>query len=145
MKHCEIYQETMESHPEDVVARNGMCGVLLALGRYDEALEKLPIGNLTTLSDWIGYHIRGMIMLKKGDLNEAVRIFERGAKDNPIPSSREYFRGALAVARLRRREFDKASELLNEVTLPVLQPVVNLLRVHAFGEMQMFPQSESRF
>src|SRR5215204_2750925 len=86
-----------------------------------------------------------MIMLKKGNLAEAIKIFEKGANEDPIPSSREYSRSALAIARLRKREFNQAYELLEKVTTPVLQPAVNLLRVHAFGELGMFPQAAAAF
>ena len=141
----QLYQETMQSHLENVVARNGLCGVLFSLGKYDEALEKLPSENLITHSDWIGYHIRGMIMLKKGNLTEAVRIFEKGEKEDPIPSSKEYFRGALAVARLRQGEFRQAGELLDKVTSPILQPAINIFRAHTFGEMKMYPQAKAAF
>ncbi len=138
----QIYQETMKSHPENVVTKTGLCGVLLALGRYEEALEKLP---KDSSGDWVSYHMRGMILLRKGDLAEAIKIFEKGEKEDPIPSSREYFRGALAIARLRQGEFKQAGELLDKVTAPLLQPAVNLFRVHAFGEMKMYSQAEAAF
>jgi tetratricopeptide (TPR) repeat protein len=127
------------------VARNGLCGVLFALGRFNEALEKLPTDNLTSLNDWIGYHIRGMIMLRKGNLAEAIRIFEKGEKEDPLPASREYFRSALAITRLRQGEFKQAGELLDRVTTPILQPAINLFRAHTFGELTMFPQAEAAF
>jgi tetratricopeptide (TPR) repeat protein len=141
----EVYEETIKSHPENVFAKTGLCGVLFALGRYNEALGKLPNDNLTTHSDWIGYHMRGMIMLRKGNLAEAIKIFEKGEREDPIPSSREYFRSALAIARLRQGAFKEAGELLDKVTAPLLQPTVNLLRVHAFGEQKMYPQAENAF
>ncbi|HEV7645408.1 MAG TPA: tetratricopeptide repeat protein, partial [Pyrinomonadaceae bacterium] len=140
-----IYEEIRRSHPEDVIARNGLVGILLVLGRYDEALDKLPKGDPATLQDWIGYHIRGMIMLKKGNLTEAVKIFEKGVNEDLIPASKEYFRSALAIARLRQGEFRRACETLDDVTTPSLQPAINILRVHAFGEQKMFQQADNAF
>lgn len=141
----EIYEATIKEFPENAVVRNGLCGVLFALKKYDEALEKLPSKELITLGDWIGYHIRGMIFLRKGNLNEAVRIFERGEREDPILSSKEYFRSALAVARLKQGNFKQAEELLEKVTAPLLQHKVNILRLHAYGELKMYPKAENAF
>jgi tetratricopeptide (TPR) repeat protein len=127
------YDAAIAEHPENVVAKRGRSCILVALHRYDEALAHLPDANPVALDDWIGYHIRGMILLRTGKIDEAVRIFEHGVKDNPLPSSKEYFRSALAVAHLRRREFVKAGHVLAEVTTPSLQPQANVLRLHSFG------------
>ena len=129
------YEAIVVAYPEDVVARNSRSCILAALRRYDEALEHLPDNNLVTLNDWIGYHIRGMILLRMSKWEEAMQVFERGVKDNPQPSSREYFKAALAIALLRRRDFNEASRLLDEVTEPLLQPQADVLRVHSFGAL----------
>jgi hypothetical protein len=87
-----------------------------------------------------------MIMLKKGNLTEAVSIFEKGAKEDPFPSSREYFRGALAIARLRQGEPKIASDLLTEKAVtPILEPAISIIRAHAFGESGLFEEAESAF
>ncbi len=127
------FDEIILEHPENSTARNGLSGVLAALGRYDEALANLPNKSPSSLDDWIGYHIRGMILLRTGKVSEAIRIFNEGVQNDPLPSSRVYFRTALAVAWLRGREFEKASQALEEIDSPLLQPVANVLRLHAFG------------
>jgi tetratricopeptide (TPR) repeat protein len=127
------YDEVVAAHPRNEVARNGRSGILVALRRYDEALEHLPSESPTTLEEWIGYHIRGMIFLRTGKIEEAFRVFQRGVSENPWPASREYFRTALAVACLRRRDFREAGRILDEVTAPLLQPQANVLRLHSFG------------
>jgi len=129
------YEETIAAHPESVVAKNSRSSILAALGRYGEALEHLPDNNLVTLTDWVGYHIRGMILLRMDRWDEAVQVFEHGAKDAPRPASREYFRTALAIALLRRRDFNNASRILDEITEPLLQPQANVLRIHSFGAL----------
>jgi len=103
------------------------------LRRYEEALQGLPHENPVTRQDWIGYHLRGMILLRTGKVDEAVRIFERGTREDPIPSSKEYFRSALALAYLRQRDFAKTLRVLDDVTAPLLQPQANVLRFHAYG------------
>jgi tetratricopeptide (TPR) repeat protein len=129
----EAYDSAIADHPEDVVARNGRSCVLVALRRYDEALQQLPDSNPSTRGDWIGYHIRGMILLRTNRVREAIRIFEQGASEDPLPSSREYFRNALAVAYLRRRDFAGAGKAVDDVKTPLLQPQANVVRLHAYG------------
>ena len=127
------YDAVLASYPYDPIARNGRCGVLIALRRYDEALGSLPDEKPITLGDWIGYHMRGMIMLRTGEVDSAIEIFEHGVKDNPIPSSREYFRSALAVACLRGGDYHKAEIALEGISTPLMQPQANVFRLHAFG------------
>jgi tetratricopeptide (TPR) repeat protein len=129
----DAYDSAIAEHPENVFAKNGRSCVLVALGRYDKALMQLPASNPSTLQDWIGYHIRGMILLRTNRVEEAIRIFEHGVRENPIPSSREYFQNGLAVACLRRRDFVKAGKVLEGVKAPLLQPQANVLRLHAYG------------
>jgi tetratricopeptide (TPR) repeat protein len=139
------YNLIIALYPEDVVARNGRSYVLAALERYAEALESLPSETPTTLQDWIGYHIRGMILLRMGNISEAIRIFEQGVQNNPWSLNNEYFRTALAIASLRNREFRKATEVLSEVTAPLLQPQANVLRLHSFGALDETEQATAAY
>jgi len=127
------FEEIQLQFPNDLVARNGRSCVLAALGRYEHALQALPDRQPLGLENWIGYHIRGMILLRMGNQSESIRIFSEGVLEDPFYSSKEFFRSALALAWLRGKEFSKASQLLDEVTSPLLQPVANVLRIHAFG------------
>ncbi|NVL91378.1 MAG: tetratricopeptide repeat protein, partial [Desulfobacterales bacterium] len=127
------YDKVIAEHPYDIVAKNGRACVLAAMEREDEALLLLPDKNIVTKEEWIGYHIRGMILLRKGELDLATQIFEEGVRDNPRPADRDYFRTALAVAHLHEREYKPASNVLDEITNPMLQIPANILRIHAFG------------
>jgi tetratricopeptide (TPR) repeat protein len=127
------YDKVFAANPNNAFIKNGRSGVLLAMRRYDEALELLPVENPIVPSDWIGFHIRGMVLLRRGNIDEAVRIFEHGVRENPIPSSREYFRNALAAACLRRGDFAGAGDALEGVKAPLLQPQANILRLHKHG------------
>ncbi len=129
------YDEIVEDYPQNVIASHGRSSVLLALHRYDEALESLPDDKLVTRSDWIGYHLRGMIWLHTGNIEGASRVFERGLEENPWKLDREYFRTALVVVKLKHRDFVGASEVLEAVTTPQLQSQANVLRLHSFGEL----------
>jgi hypothetical protein len=76
-----------------------------------------------------------MILLRQGEVEQAVRIFEDGLAHNPRPSSRDYFRTALAVARLSQREYGQAVEVLREIETATRLTPANVLRVHAFGHL----------
>ncbi len=129
------YNDIVTAHPQDSIARNGRSCVLAALRRYEEAISYLPDKVPTSHEDWIGYHIRGMILLRMGQTDEALQVFEHGAIGCPWPSSRQYFLTALGAAWLRQNEFRKASEVLEQITFPMLQPQANILRLHSFGEL----------
>lgn len=129
------FDDIVRNNPKDARAKNGRSSVLAALGRYDEALTVLPEKDLVTLDDWIGFYIRGMLMLRTGKMSEAIRIFDFGLHHNPWVPDREVFGRALALGWLRGRDFKKAARVLDEVKSPLLQPTANVLRIHAFGAL----------
>ena len=125
------YEEATKAHPENVVAKNGLANVLAAMGRWDEALACLSDALPGTAQDWIGFHLRGMILLRSGNLAAAEQIFEHGVQQDPGAASRDYYRTGLAVVRLRRRQYRSVLELLAQVSLPLFQVPANVLRTHA--------------
>ncbi|MFL6273793.1 MAG: tetratricopeptide repeat protein [Blastocatellia bacterium] len=132
------YEEIRSRFPNDMFARNGRSLILAALHRYDEALTDLPISDMVSRGDWIGFHIRGMILLKMGRIDEALNIFEQGVIGNPWTADREVFCATLGIAWMRQHNHLKAAEVLNEVKSPILQPRVDILRVHSYGENQKY-------
>ena len=130
------YEEIVVEHPEDLVAKNGRACVLAGMKRWDEALELLPEKDVVTEGEWIGYHIRGMVLMGMGDLDGAIAIFEEGVKNNPRPADKDYFRTALATARLAKREDKLVAGVLEEVYTPRLQTVSAILKMHAFGRQK---------
>jgi tetratricopeptide (TPR) repeat protein len=128
------YEAASEAHPQDVVAKNGRACLLAKVGRSREALALLPDPPITRVDDWIGYHVRGMILLRQGDVDKAIQIFNHGVSSCPLALSRDYFRTALAVARVRKREYAAAGEILAQVkTTQILS--TNLIGIHAFGAL----------
>jgi tetratricopeptide (TPR) repeat protein len=123
-------------HPEDVVVKTGRSCILAIMGDDARALVNLTEHNLATRSDWIGYHIRGMIMLRAGKLDEAISIFKKGVEDDPWVLDRDYFRTALSIAHLRRFEYIEASKTLENVMSADLQIPANILRLHSFGALK---------
>jgi tetratricopeptide (TPR) repeat protein len=142
LKTCGRLEEALAAYdaisirmPQDAFTRNGRSSVLLALRRFDEALEALPERNISTIQDWIGFHIRGMVLLRMGRLDDAVEVFKRGVTENPWGLDKEVFRAALALVRLKRRDFTEAKKMLDEVSSAQLKPQVNILRLHSCGEL----------
>lgn len=127
------YDKAIAANPADPVARNGRANVLLGLDRLDEALRKLPDARPEIREDWVGYHIRGMVLLKKGETDKAQRIFEEGVRCIPLSSDREYFQAALALVHLRCREYEAAVSSLEDIQSPVYQPAATVLRFHAYS------------
>jgi tetratricopeptide (TPR) repeat protein len=132
----EAYRTAMRDHPESVVAKNGYACLLAIVGRYDEALALLPESSPITAQDWIGYHIRGMILLGMGSIGEAIGVFEKGVRENPRVDSADYFRTALAMAQMRQKEYQAACATLAEISSLDARGPADVLRVHALGELR---------
>jgi tetratricopeptide (TPR) repeat protein len=139
------YDDIRRQHPEDVVARNGRATLLTAMGRWEDALESLPEQPSSAFNDWIGFHIRGMVHFRTNNFAEAIRIFEQGVADCPFGASRDYFRTALAVVRLRMRQFPDARQALDDMQSPVLKERANILQVHAFCGLNQFDEARALF
>ncbi len=123
----------IKAHPENVVAKHGQACVLAALRRWDDALALLPSTLPKHTNDWIGYHIRGMILLKADRIGDAIQCFESGLGACPIPRSKDYFRSALGSAYLRQNRPKAASQVLSEVQSDALKPAAFMLLTHAEG------------
>jgi len=127
------YDEIRTQYPNDEFARNGRSCVLATLGRYEEALESLPIKQPIGLEDWIGFHIRGMVLMRVKRLDDAIKIFRRGVDENPFMVSRPFFQTALATALIQQEKYDVAKMLLREIETPSLEPQVKMLYLHVAG------------
>ena len=132
------YESVCKEHPTNVIARTGRAQILFLMRRYDDALQELPARQPSTASDWIGFHIRGMILLRLGNADEAVRIFEEGMERNPFVADRDYFCTALTVAKLQQRRFDDALNVLSRIARKPARVSANVLRTHIYGELKNF-------
>jgi tetratricopeptide (TPR) repeat protein len=126
------YGVLMTRNPSKQSIRNAKAAVLTVLCHYEEALKLLPVGDPHTREEWIAQHIRGMIFLRRGKLDLALKLFEVSVARIPFASERRYFENALAVAKLRMKKFDEAVKSLGQDR----EPLTNVLRMHAFGGMQ---------
>ncbi|MGH9719502.1 MAG: tetratricopeptide repeat protein [Bryobacteraceae bacterium] len=125
------YESILENLPTDRYARTGKATVLALLSRWEEALSMSSYQLPRTVDDWVDYHLRGMIFLRKGEAQSAISILESGVRECPWHIQRSYFREALAIAKLRELEFSAAIDILDTEPAPVSQ----VLRIHAFGAL----------
>ncbi|HEY3571599.1 MAG TPA: tetratricopeptide repeat protein, partial [Thermoanaerobaculia bacterium] len=129
------YESVIAEFPGGRAAKNGYASLLALMQRWKEALAVLPEQSPTTKDDWIGYHIRGMVLLRMGKFDEAVAIFERGVAECPRPAQRAYFATALTIALLKRKSYPEAKDTLEKVRSSELEAQLNVLRFHAYGAL----------
>jgi hypothetical protein len=72
-----------------------------------------------------------MVLLRKNEIENAVRLFEEGRRTIPFASERRYFDGALSLARLQQSNFELAAHSLVNTG----GGLSNILRFHAYAGM----------
>lgn len=125
------YDEILRTWPSYESARNGKAAILVVKDRFDEALSLLPTQAPSTRNDWIAWHIRGMVLLRKNEIESAIKFFTEASLKIPFAREKRYFDGALSTAKLRQGKFEEAAEAVVES----VGGLSNVLRMHAYGGM----------
>jgi tetratricopeptide (TPR) repeat protein len=125
------YDEIIKIWPNYLTARNGKAAVLVVRGEFTEAEALLPTKAPETRSEWIAWHIRGMILLRSNELEKAIQHFREGSAKTPFARERRYFDGALSLAKMRQGQFGEAIEALKDAG----GGLANVLRLHAYAGM----------
>ena len=121
---------TLHLFPHNPIARTSCAVILMELQQYDAALAQIGPLHQVTRADWVACHVRGMILLRKGDLDKAAEVFADGTRNCPVPLSKRYFRNALAAVRLKQKDAAGALEAIAGES----GDVADVIRMHAFGE-----------
>lgn len=124
-----LYDQIISHWPGFISARHAKAAILAVRGRYDEAEELLPKHPPETRDEWIGSHVRGMIWLRRGDIQSAIDHFSKGVLAVPYARERNYFETALALAHLQCKQFARAADLVERTS----GPMANVLKLHAFA------------
>jgi tetratricopeptide (TPR) repeat protein len=124
------YDEIMQIAPTYAAAKNGKAAILVVRGEYSLALSLLPSEAPATRDDWVSWHVRGMAFVRGGEIDRGIEHLEKGRAQTPFARERRYFERALSVARMRKGEFAKALEVLQQVGGLGLS---NILRLHAYA------------
>jgi len=103
----EAYEQVIAQFPGDAVARTGYVCVLVDQKEYDRALRQIesrlgPSPIPQTQDDWIDFHIRAMIYLKKGDLVAAEQDMLFGSQHCQQPKQKAYFASGLAIVQMKQ-------------------------------------------
>jgi len=117
------YDLIIDRRPEFLSALASKASVLLAMGRLSDASKLLPGSAPCSEHDWVFYHVRGMFELRSGNLQEAIRIFRDGLNRSPYFRARNSFRTALALAEIKAKHFEEATQLLDGASEP-LQAII---------------------
>jgi tetratricopeptide (TPR) repeat protein len=128
------YEHVIEQFPENAVARTGYVCVLVDQKEYDRALRHIesrlgPSPVPQTQDDWIDFHIRAMIHLKKGDLVAAAQDMQFGSQHCQHPKSKAYFASGLAIVQMRQNAPKDALQTMTKENsfLPVPQLIRGLV------------------
>jgi tetratricopeptide (TPR) repeat protein len=127
------YRDCIRRMPKNVTGRNGLASVLMAKGQIEAALDILPDTDPASQGEWIGYHLRGVILLAKADVDHAERHFREGLNELPWVKLRPLFRASLAGVKLRQHDYAEATNLVTDIPRGVVFPVAKLFALHAFG------------
>jgi tetratricopeptide (TPR) repeat protein len=141
----EAYQSVREQHPVDRFAANGLASVLVELGDLDQAWDLVNRPEPIALDDWIGEHVRGMILVCRGQLADAIDLFQRGLDQCPFLQSRSYFCTALIATRMRLGQLEAAGKLLGEEAAPELAEPVRALWIEWCGRRGDTPEATRHY
>ena len=130
----ELYQQISIEHPQNVVARNGMAGILIALKKWKEALGLTTRHQQPrTKNEWITLHIHGMILLQMGKVREAQEIFEQGVEDCGHIDCQSFFINTLLLVHLKLKAAERARELIESHNHDSLNVPDNVVRLNVYG------------
>jgi len=98
---------------------------------FERAIELLPISQPTTKYDWVAYHVKGMALLKSGNVDEAIRLFENGVNSVPFLDQMPYFTTALTLAKMKGHLYKDALNIVPDN----LGSVNNVIRLHIYTKL----------
>jgi len=137
----DAHEQVIRWKPHDQHSRFAKAAVLVVLGRYDEALRLLPADEPRTRDEWVAFHIRGMILLKVGDMGRATKLFEKGLATIPFADERKFFQNALAVCSARQKQLRRAAEYLGSDS----SPTTDALRIHVYGALNKCDEARDAY
>ncbi len=108
------YDRVLAIRPDYAYARFARAAIFAIRGDFNQALALLPTRAPSTLSEWVAFHIRGMMHLKRSEFDAALKIFSKGASESPFYRNRQYFMNAMAATKVRMQSFDEAISLIGQ-------------------------------
>jgi|CXWL01.1.fsa_nt_gi tetratricopeptide (TPR) repeat protein len=131
------YDYILKIRPSDKKSELAKASLLIAAGRFKEAEDLLKDVQLSenpqTRTEWIGYQIAGMILLKTNRLDESIKHFQEGLVRVPYNDIKCSFSAAIATAQIRLERYAPAIEELARCDKQ--SPFTNILQMHAFAKL----------
>jgi len=129
-----LYRQTVARWPNNAVVKHGLSNLLRKLKHFGEALALVPEReSLVILQHKYDAHLRGMILLDSGNMEDALDIFRQALSNRLSPHQLRLFRTAIAIAEFRRKKFSEALDILN--SFEDTTQVVRTLKIHANAEL----------
>jgi tetratricopeptide (TPR) repeat protein len=130
------FRGILEQFPTGRVARNALACLLIDLGRISEAKALVAVEEPKTEQDWRDFHVLAMAFLKEENYEEGDKRLSYGAQVALFQAQKDVFTAALAFAKLRRRQFQEVSALIErDNVLEFRLPAVAVVNAHAKAEL----------
>jgi tetratricopeptide (TPR) repeat protein len=125
------YEELSRRNPRNRRVRHSLAAVLISNGELDKAEQLLPNRDPSTLEEWVAYHVRGMLLMKRRNYAAAERLFRHGLEKCPWHAERPFFKNALTACLIFQERLRPAEQLTGSDSNPIAQ----VLKIHIFGEL----------
>ncbi|RLJ20526.1 hypothetical protein DJ031_05760 [bacterium endosymbiont of Escarpia laminata] len=125
------YRDNIARWPNNRVTRNGLANVLRKQGRVTDALHLLPEPHMTQLTqhDLYDLHVRAILLIDLGRVDEAHNLLERGSAIAQAPLLQKCFERSLIMLELRLNDHHSARKRLAAMPDNVIS--LQLFRLHA--------------
>ncbi|RDH83487.1 MAG: hypothetical protein DIZ79_17520, partial [endosymbiont of Lamellibrachia luymesi] len=125
------YRDNIARWPNNRVTRNGLANVLRKQGRVTDALHLLPEPHMTQLTqhDLYDLHVRAILLIDLGRVDEAHNLLERGSTIAQAPLLQKCFERSLIMLELRLNNHHSARKRLAAMPDNVIS--LQLFRLHA--------------
>ena len=119
------YRQNTVRWPNSRVAVNGLANVLRKLKRHAEALSLLPGQS----ADAYDLHLRAMILLDLGRIDDARLSLDEGLRLAVSPSQKDFFQRGWALLEIRACRYDSADKILAGLPSNIIP--LDLFRLHS--------------
>ncbi len=125
------YRNNIARWPNNRVTRNGLANVLRKQGCVTDALHLLPEPHMTQLTqhDLYDLHVRAILLIDLGRVDEAHNLLERGSAIAQAPLLQKCFERSLIMLELRLNNHHSARKRLAAMPDNVIS--LQLFRLHA--------------
>ena len=135
-KSLEEYESIKLDFPKSSIARNSIAAAYVGAGKFEECLVLLPSLAPISRADWKSQYLRGMALMRMGQLAESRELFTSGADRCPWVMERTQFAVSLATLEIREARYQQAIRTLRKrAGNPESVKLVAAVRMQAYAGM----------